>query len=307
MPIPTQGTIELYLLHEVEAMGGAVNYRVDKEQLLARLRKYFPEMTDEEANEPTPKTKAPRFRNNVEWARNALVNKYAFLERGPSGQWGPVSVAGRAYLAENWPPREKPIYGRSKEGIISNSSLTHTPIVRHPVPDPVREQRNEDAESLTLSRLMSANRAETKRLLKERLLELSPGAFEELMGLVLSYTGFSEVEITGRTNDGGIDGLCKQPLLGLTVPFQAKRWTNNQVNGEVVAAFRGRVLGKYPRGVFITTSSFTPGGKEAAQSDVELIDGDRLVEFMFEKRIGIREEAVTYTGLDDEFFLKFRA
>lgn len=294
MPVPTQSSLELYLLHEIDAMGGVIDYRLQKKELLSRLAKWFPKMTEQEALDPTPKMKVPRFQNNVEWTRNALVNKRGFLEHTTVGQWGPLSSAGQQYLANNWPPSQPPIYAPVNDTVhVSPESLPE-------VPDP--------NSAVTLAQLIAANRQETKRLLKERILDLSPWAFEDLVGLVLSYTGFSEVEITSRTNDGGIDGFCKQPFLGLVIPFQAKRYKiDNLVNGEVVAAFRGRIVGKYLRGIFITTSSFTPGGREAGQSDIELVDGDRFIDFMLDNKIGIHDEAVMYASLDEDFFLKFKS
>ncbi|MBI4298015.1 MAG: restriction endonuclease [Chloroflexi bacterium] len=147
-----------------------------------------------------------------------------------------------------------------------------------------------------------------RQRLRERLLQTSPAEFERVVGKFLGALGLSEIHVTGRTADGGIDGNGIVPVFNLKVCFQAKRWAmGNNVGSSPVRELVGSVTTRrYDKGVFITTSAFTAGAREEAEgteSKVVLIDGDRLVDMMIEKGLGIREvTVVTQQELDEEFF-----
>lgn len=93
-------------------------------------------------------------------------------------------------------------------------------------------------------------------LLCERL---SPQQFERLIQRVLRETGFSHVEVTGRTNDGGIDGrgiATINGMLSFRVVFQCKRYKGG-VGSSIVRDFRGAMVGRADKGLLITTGYFT--------------------------------------------------
>ncbi len=95
--------------------------------------------------------------------------------------------------------------------------------------------------------------------LLKTLLEMSPDAFERLCQLLLRESGFIEVEVTGRPNDGGIDGrgiIRLGGLIGFPVLFQCKRYTSN-VPVSVIRDFRGAMQGRADKGLIITTGNFT--------------------------------------------------
>ena len=147
--------------------------------------------------------------------------------------------------------------------------------------------------------------ADVRKQLRDRLFQLSPDQFERLVGRLLESLGVSNVQVTGRTGDGGLDGHGIAPVLSLRVCFQAKRWTN-PVPGEPVRALIGTVVNNaYDKGVFITTSSFTAGAKEESErstSRVVLLDGDAVVDLMMKKHLGVRSEPVVREVVDEEFF-----
>ncbi len=79
--------------------------------------------------------------------------------------------------------------------------------------------------------------------LLSRLKACSPGYFEVVMVQLLRAMGYGGVtgggEVTGRTGDGGIDGIIKEDKLGLDIVcIQAKRWEST-VGRPVVQAFVG--------------------------------------------------------------------
>ena len=148
---------------------------------------------------------------------------------------------------------------------------------------------------------------DAQQQLKNKLLKLELAIFEKLMGKLLASMGMSDVHITVRTHDGGIDGEAEMPVMGIKIAFQAKRWQPaNPVGADPVRNLMGSVVGnKYDRGIFITTSRFTAGAREEAEkpdSKVVLIDGDRLVNLMREKGLGITKVPVVREELDEEFF-----
>lgn len=142
--------------------------------------------------------------------------------------------------------------------------------------------------------------------LLNRMIELSPDQFENLVGEYLRAKGFSDVEVTGKSNDGGIDGHCGIPLIRVKVAFQAKRYgTGNNVGIEPVQRLQGSMSNAYDRGVFITTSSFTSAAKgwvDEAQAQITLIDGNELVRQMVDLGLGVRTIPVVRHEVDEGFF-----
>ena len=144
------------------------------------------------------------------------------------------------------------------------------------------------------------------RSLLERLRRLSPDQFEILVGEYLKAKGFSDVQVTGKSYDGGIDGHCSIPFINVKVVFQAKRYAaNNSVGVEPVQRLQGSMSGGYDRGVFVTTSTFTStavGWIDEAQAQVTLIDGEELVRQMIDLGIGVRTIPVVRHEVDEGFF-----
>lgn len=118
--------------------------------------------------------------------------------------------------------------------------------------------------------------------------QLSPNGFERLCKRLLRESGFIKVEVTGKTNDGGIDGIGMleiNPLISFKVLFQCKRWKNNIPPAEI-RDFRGAMAGRADKGIFLTTGNFSQEAKKEAVRDgaapIELVDIEKLIE-MFEK------------------------
>ncbi|MEZ5477461.1 MAG: restriction endonuclease [Thiolinea sp.] len=89
--------------------------------------------------------------------------------------------------------------------------------------------------------------------------ELSPDAFERLAQRLLRESGFVQVEVTGRTGDGGIDGKGIARIHGFMsfhVIFQCKKYQGSVSAGEI-RDFRGAMVGRADKGLFITTGTFT--------------------------------------------------
>lgn len=140
--------------------------------------------------------------------------------------------------------------------------------------------------------------------------EMSPDAFERLTQRMLRESGFVHVEVTGRTGDGGIDGKGIARINGLMsfhIAFQCKKYKGS-VGAPEIRNFRGAIVGRADRGMFITTGSFTKAAIEEANRDgaapIDLVDGDQLADKLKELALGIKTELVEKVTVEPDWFLK---
>lgn len=147
--------------------------------------------------------------------------------------------------------------------------------------------------------------------LLEQIAAKSPAFFEDLVIRLLVKMGYGgseqDARVTGRSGDGGIDGLINEDRLGLDrIYVQAKR-RKDKVGTPQIRDFVGSLAGGGAhKGVFITTSGFQPGVVDylrGVQHRVVLIDGQRLAELCIEFGIGVVVEgAYTIKKVDTAFF-----
>ena len=151
-----------------------------------------------------------------------------------------------------------------------------------------------------------------KTELLERLQAMPPDAFERLAQRLLREAGFHNVEVLGKTGDGGIDGVGVYRLYLVSFPtyFQCKRY-RGAVPSKEVRDFRGAMTGRGDKGLLITTGSFTRGAREESTRDgappIDLVNGDDLCGLLKEYRLGVE---VTVRQIEDiqvtpEFFDQF--
>jgi restriction system protein len=142
------------------------------------------------------------------------------------------------------------------------------------------------------------------------LKSIEPDAFERLSQRLLRELGFINVEVTGKSGDGGIDGVGVIKLGGVLsfhVVFQCKRYTGSISSG-AIRDFRGAMIGRADKGLFITTGTFTRDARQEAQRDgappIDLIDGNTFAEHLKDLRLGVavelREEVSIKRGWFDE-------
>ncbi len=138
--------------------------------------------------------------------------------------------------------------------------------------------------------------------------QLSPEGFERLVQRMLRESGFVAVEVTGRTGDGGIDGKGIARINGFMsfhVLFQCKRYKGS-VGASEIRDFRGAMVGRADKGLFITTGTFTTGAIKEATRDgappIDLVDGDELAEKLKELSLGVTTELVPRVVVQPEWF-----
>jgi restriction system protein len=144
--------------------------------------------------------------------------------------------------------------------------------------------------------------------LLDLLYEIDPTAFERLCQRILRESGFIEVEVTGRSGDGGIDGhgiIRIAGLISFTVLFQSKRYRSN-IGPDAVRDFRGAMIGRADKGLIITTGSFTREARKEATRDgappIDLIDGPLLVNKLKELDLGVETRLVEEVTIKRSWF-----
>lgn len=154
--------------------------------------------------------------------------------------------------------------------------------------------------------LVESESVNWREQITDRLRHLEPYAFERLAQRLLRECGFSDVQVTKRSGDGGIDGIGKlriQGIFSFNVAFQCKRY-KGQVGAPAIRDFRGSLGTNIEKGVLITTGAFTKAAKDEASSEgkrlIDLMDGEELINKLAEYGIGLNE--VKSYEIDEDFF-----
>jgi len=151
-------------------------------------------------------------------------------------------------------------------------------------------------------------KANIKQELLNKLRESTPDFFERTILELLEKMDYGKGEVTGKTGDGGIDGIIYQDKLGLDkIYLQAKRFAeNNPVSAHMVRDFMGALeVNGVNKGVFITTSRFPKESLQntKSQKSIILIDGNKLVDLMYEFNLGVHiEKTFEMKKIDLDYF-----
>ena len=144
------------------------------------------------------------------------------------------------------------------------------------------------------------------------VLHNSPQFFEHLVMDLLLEMGYgadkSSGVVTGRSHDGGIDGIISEDKLGLDLIYiQAKKYApENKVGRKEIQAFIG-AMEHIQKGVFITTSTFTREAnlfvEKQQQKNIRLIDGALLADLLMKYKVGINvAQSFSIYRLDADYF-----
>ena len=172
----------------------------------------------------------------------------------------------------------------------------------------IKKDKNQSQDPDIINDLNETRQHSTELL--EILRSLPPEGFERLCQRLLRASGFKKVLVKGRSGDGGIDGegiLEISPLVSMKVVFQCKRY-KDAVSSSYIRDFRGAVIGRAEKGIFITTGRFTRDAREEAIRDgaipIELVDGDKLIKLFEKCKLGLKEKIVY--EIDESFFDEYR-
>jgi restriction system protein len=256
MPVPTYDVLFNPLLHAIHELGGSASVAEQEDKVAALLNLSEKEISEIHRGNRT------KLSYRLAWARNYL-KRVGVLENSARGVWA-LTAKGKAV------PKLDPAKIKREVQALD------------------REQAEKDEPT---DAAPSETRWEDEAL--ETIKQISPKAFETLCQRLLRESGFIQVQITGRSGDGGIDGrgvVRVGGVLSFHVIFQCKRYKDT-VSAAVVRDFRGAMVGRADKGLLITTGTFTRDARAEAQRDgappLDLIDGEELVQKLKDLRLGI--------------------
>ena len=148
---------------------------------------------------------------------------------------------------------------------------------------------------------------QVKTELLDKLKEIDPYYFEKVILILLKKMGYGDFIETGKSADGGIDGIINEDKLGLEKIYtQAKRYNENKVREKDIRNFIGAMSGDTSKGVFITTSTFDDSAVKKAREahhTIILIDGIKLVDLMHQYGVGVQvRNTYEVKEIDEDFF-----
>src|SRR5262245_17420711 len=145
-------------------------------------------------------------------------------------------------------------------------------------------------------------------LLRERLENMNPFAFERLIRDLLTEMGYEDVEVTQPTNDKGVDvkAVAQFGITTINEVIQVKRHRAN-IQRPVLDKLRGSLHRfKAQKGTIITTGDYGKGAKDAAfemgAAPITLINGDTLIDLLIQHEIGVKKKTLDYYELDESAF-----
>lgn len=239
--------------------------------------------------EETMKSGTLRFQNQVAWARQYLVWE-GFLDDNTRGIWTLTSLGASTSLTEK----------QAREIFLKWVDIHAKARKEKTKKEIIEDQEAEEPESSDLL---------NNQTLIEILQSVSPKGFEDLCKRLLREHGFENVEVTGGSHDGGIDGygtLELNPFVSMKVLFQCKRYKGT-VSRAQVGDFRNAMIGRAEKGIILTTGTFSEDAKREASRDgappIELIDGQKLVELFESVQLGVKPKTVY--EIDLKFFEPF--
>lgn len=240
-------------------------------------------------NQSHEKSGVNKFYNQVAWARQYLIWE-GLLDSSVRGTWKLTDKGKDTHLSQADAQRI------IKKWVDINTKTRKEKDEK----EILSEQESEDPDSVEY-------KAENNLL--DVLQTLSPSGFENICKELLREHGFENVEVTGQSHDGGIDGygvLELNPFVSFKVLFQCKRYKGS-VSRSHVGDFRNAMIGRAEKGIILTTGSFTRDAEKEASRDgappIELVDGKKLVEMFEMVELGVKPKTVYEVQLS--YFQKF--
>lgn len=284
MPVPRYRDLFNPMLAAIKRLGGSASISELDEEVTRQLG-----LTDEEIAEPHDERRT-ELEYQLAWARTYLKG-YGLLDNSERGVWV-LTPRGKDVDAVD-PRRVERLFRdqrrNKKAGRTGDDSQVAIPIDTPETAEEVLEQTWRDE-------------------LLATLLRLRPDAFERLCQRLLRESGFVEVRVTGRSGDGGIDGVGivrLGGLLGFPVLFQCKRYRGSVPAG-AIRDFRGAMIGRADRGLVLTTGTFSRDARLEATRDgappIDLVDGEQLLEKLKELRLGVSVEMIEKVAVDQDWF-----
>lgn len=302
MAIPDYQSLMLPLL---ELASSRSSEELSLQESILILAEQF-NLTDDERNALLPSGRSATFVNRVGWAAT-YMKKAGLLEATRRGFFK-ISRRGLEVITQ-------------KPSVINVRFLKQYPEFvefQSTRSDKNGDNKEDDStdprtpeESLEIEYQKIRNNLASQLL--ERIKQTSPAFFERLVVELLVKMGYGGSrsdagKAVGKSRDGGIDGIIKEDRLGLDVIYiQAKRWDGNTVGRRDVQQFAGALQGQRAnKGIFLTTSKFTPEAHEYVSkigSKIVLIDGEQLAQLMIDHNVGVSlSTSYEIKRIDSDYF-----
>ena len=260
-------------------LGGSGTNAEVEEQVIQMLKLSDDEVSDIHRGNVT------KLNYRLRWARNYL-KRDGILENSSRGVWA-LTETGQSLKEVD------------QKDLVRRISVIDAAEKQKGLPEP-REDTQDEVDELNWQE-------ELLNIIKQ----MEPDAFERLCQRLLRELGFKNVEVTGRSGDGGIDGkgiLNIGSVITFRVVFQCKRYKDS-VSSNVVRDFRGAVQGRADKGLIITTGSFTRDARAEAQRDgaltIDLLDGNELAQKLKDLGLGVKVIMVEEVSINTEWFRGF--
>ena len=283
LAVPTFDALLWPTLRALKAMGGSAS----NEELLAKVIE-LEQISDPVASFVHTDNRQTKVGYNLAWAKTYL-KRVGAVDNSSRGVWS-ITPTGEAYSADD---------------------ATKVPAVVRRQDYDKRRTGPEESIGTTTEEAVAAHQAPPEETWKDRLLSvlraMQPDAFERLAQRLLREAGFTKVEVTGRSGDGGIDGIgvLRVNLLSFQVLFQCKRYQGS-VGSSAVRDFRGAMVGRSDKGLIITTGTFSGDARREATRDgapaIDLIEGDTLCDLLKGLKLGVSTEMVERVVIDAGWF-----
>lgn len=285
MSVPQYGGLLNPVLQAIKKLGGSASITELNEEVTSSL----PLSSDDIAEMHDDRQTVLQYR--LAWARTYL-KIYGVLDNSGRGIW---VLTKKGKHLNSIDPDEVKRYVRKRYRPAVTEPAVATPDVTDVTPE-----QAEIAEEI-LERTWRENLLAT-------LYDLPSDAFERLCQRLLRESGFVQVKVTGKSGDGGIDGVGIVQLGGLLsfpILFQCKRYRGS-VGASAIRDFRGAMIGRADRSLVITTGTFSREAKAEATRDgappIDLLDGEQLLDKLKELRLGVAVKMIEEVTVLPDWF-----
>lgn len=270
-----------HVLDALRNLGGSASNSEIEEQVIKMMN-----LSDNQINE-IHRGSRTKLNYRLAWTRNYLKN-CSLIENSSRGVWS-LTESGQKSTTVNKETINKIIYEFDKKQKLAKQKIDNENLFSNNTSPEIEEFGWQDK-------------------LIETMKGILPDQFERLCQRLLRELGFVNVEVTGRTNDGGIDGKGIVKIGGVLsyhVVFQAKRFKGS-VSSSVIRDFRGAMTGRADKGLVLTTGTFTREAKKEAMRDgtnpIDLIDGSDFAEHLKSLKLGVSIEKVEKVRINKDWF-----
>ena len=274
MAVPKYDDLFNPLLAALHNLGSSASI-AELEQSVAKVLK----LTEADLEQPHDGNRT-KFSYNLAWARTYL-KRFGLIENSARGVWALTAVG-------------------QKTSSVSKQEVKKL----------VQEEDRRNRDKVDSLEVLEPDEIGWEADALSALKKMPPDAFERLCQRVLRESGFIQVEVTGKSGDGGIDGrgvVKLGAILSFHVHFQCKRYKDT-VSTSVIRDFRGAMVGRADKGIILTTGTFTREAKAEALRDgappLDLIDGDEFVQMLkfYQLGITVKEKVVEEVTVASSWF-----